>query len=120
MENNNGRNFMSSNLTEDMLKVVNVGGYMIDMVRRLEVKELSEVPDIISAIKNQALLGTLRKKGVIPAQEVVRFTLENNDRLFVVNAVDFTIRDWKDEQELPDTTTLEIHEYKIIKKHEQN
>jgi len=108
----NRRNFLSANLTENMLAVIKNGGYVI-LPEASSIQELKGIENLFVSIKNPALLGTLKKLGVNPKEEIQRFQVNTGDTLYVVSAHGILLRDYKEDAELPETCTLSVTKYKI-------
>ena len=129
MENNSiyGRSFISMTLSESMLKLINTGPYALD-IRKVTLSELREVKELYSFIKNSAVISTLTKAGVelSPSPESTpEFTLGETDTLYVIRFESLgkkedgsaaSIRDFKDESELPRLATMDITKYTVKEK----
>ena len=111
----NSRNFISANLTEDMLRVVTDGRCLI-APSKVSVEDLTKLKNLYSSIKNKALVGTLKNLGVNLDNFLNKFQVASGDTLYVVNAVGIQLRQYKEEDKLPDSTTLEVTKYLISEK----
>ena len=109
------RNFISANLTEDMLRVVTDGRYLI-APSKASIEDLTKLENLYSSIKNKALIGTLKKFGVNLDNFLNKFQVASGDTLSVVNAVGIQLRLYKDEDMLPESTTFEVTKYIISEK----
>jgi len=122
-----GRSFISMTLSESMLKLINTGPYALD-IRKVTLSELREVKELYSFIKNSAVISTLTKAGIElhPSPESTpEFTLGETDTLYVIRFESLgkkedgsaaSVRDFKDESELPRLATMDITKYTVKEK----
>ncbi len=115
---NKKRIFVTSVLTDNMLRNAKTREYEIKCSGS-SLEEIRTVLDqgekVTFALRNGALVGTLRKKGIPAEINPIEITLEKGDILFVLDPGG-RIHDLIYENELPDYMTITVGKYEIINK----
>ena len=112
---NKKRIFVTSVITDNMLRnsknqenEIKCSGSSLEELRSV----LDQGEKVTFALRNGALVGTLRKKGIPAEVNPIEITLEKGDILFVLDPGG-KIHDLIYESELPDYMTITVGKYEI-------
>lgn len=112
---NKKRIFVTSVLTDNMLRNAKSQEYEIKCYSS-SLYELRKILDqgenVTFALRNGALVGTLRKRGIPAEVNPIEITLEKGDILFVLDPGG-KIHDLIYEDELPEYMTITVGKYEI-------
>lgn len=107
----NKRYFLSINLADGMVDALKDRGIVIPMSAELDELKGKE---LFSSVRNKGVLGTLREKwGIVPKENVEKFSLEKGDVLYTLKFSDKRVFEYAEAEKLPDYVTIIVTKYEI-------
>lgn len=109
------RKFVGTNFLDQMCDLLKQSGGEFTITGKVVPLEELRGHNLISFIKEKALVNTLSEKGINLEVNPTKVALLPGDEVYVINVLGVKLHEVKEEEVLPESATLTVTRYRVSK-----